>query len=214
MQPYRFIPFLLIHGIAGALVLLVVANTAVTSGNQDMLYRSIRDVPPNRVGLLLGTTQYAIGGGPNPFFWNRIDAAVALYRGGRIDVILASGDNERRSYNEPIQMQRALMDAGVPEHAIVLDFAGFRTLDSIARASEVFGQRRFTIISQELHLHRALYIARHYAVDAIAYAAEDVSGGSGFRVRLREILARVLAVFDLHVLRTEPRYLGDPVRIP
>ena len=214
MRPLRFVPFLVIHGIVAALVLVLFANVQIARASAGRVYRAPDSIPANSVGLLLGTSPYMANGRLNPFFEHRIRAAVELLRAGRIEYILASGDNEHRSYNEPAQMKKALVAAGVPEAAIVLDFAGFRTLDSVVRASEVFGQERLTVISQEFHTRRALYIASRYTIDAVAFAADDVGGYTGVRMQLREQLARTLAVLDVQVLGTRPRFLGEPVPVP
>ncbi|MFW6313737.1 MAG: SanA/YdcF family protein [Spirochaetota bacterium] len=213
MQPIRFFPFLILYAVLGALLIGGIANVDVLRSSQGRLYREIHEVPVNKVGLLLGTSQFGVDGHPNPFFTNRIRATAELYRAGKIEFVIASGDNEHLSYNEPLQMKKALIAEGVPEEAIVLDFAGFRTLDSVVRAAAVFGQTRLTIISQEFHTQRALYIARHYSLEAVAYRARSVPGYRGLRMHGREFLARTLAVLDLHVLRTEPRFLGEPIPV-
>lgn len=148
---------------AAVLVMTVLATLIIESSAGDYLYDSIDDIPYNRAGLLLGTTPYRAGGGRNPYFYERIDAAARLYRAGKISMIIVSGDNATRKYNEPRAMRRALIRAGVPGKAIVFDFAGFRTLDSIVRASLVFGQSSVTIISQRFQNLRAVYIARKTA---------------------------------------------------
>src|SRR5699024_6999105 len=112
---------------------------------------SVEEIPQNKVGLLLGTSQYLKGGGVNPFFKYRIEAAVELYNHGKIDFILVSGDNKHSSYNEPRDFKQALITAGIPDDKIILDYAGFRTLDSVIRANKVFGQDSITIISQQFH---------------------------------------------------------------
>jgi SanA protein len=214
MRTPRLLPFALLHGLIAAAVLVLVANVQVERAEHGRLYRTAEGVPWNRVGLLLGTSPYEVGGALNPFFEHRIRAASELFAAGRVEYILASGDNAHHSYNEPVEMKKALIAAGIPESAIVLDFAGFRTLDSVVRAAEVFGQRRFTVISQEFHAGRALYVADHYGLDVVAYMATGVGGYTGARMHAREFLARTLAVLDLHVLGTEPRFLGEPVRMP
>ncbi|MFW5880722.1 MAG: SanA/YdcF family protein [Spirochaetota bacterium] len=214
MPHLRFIPFLIIHGILAAFVLVLFANVQIARASAGRVYHAADSIPENSVGLLLGTSPYLVSGRLNPFFEHRIRAAVELLRAGRIEYILASGDNEHRSYNEPVQMKKALLAAGVPDTAIVLDFAGFRTLDSVVRASEVFGQQRLTVISQEFHTRRALYIANRYTIDAVAFVADDVGGYTGVRMQLREQLARTLAVLDVQVLGTRPRFLGEPVPVP
>ena len=177
----------------------------VMNSSRGRVYADIDATPYNPVGLLLGTSPYMKDGSENPFFNSRIDAAVRLYLSGRIDVILASGDNQYRTYNEPARRRAALIERGMPEDRIVVDAAGYRTLDSVVRAGTVFGWRRFTIISQEFHNHRALFVADQSNLDAIAFSAEDVGGYTGLRQTLREHLARTLAVLDVHLLGTTPR---------
>lgn len=137
-----------------------------------------------------------------------------LYREGKVSYILASGDNSSISYNEPIYMQEALIRGGVPENRIILDYAGFSTLDSVMRAEMVFGQQQFIIISQRFHNERAVYIARGNGIDAIAYNADPVTGYAGFRAIFREIFARVKAIFDVHVFNHQPKFSGPPEIIP
>ena len=166
------------------------------------------------MGLLLGTSRYLGTGQPNPYFDNRIEAAGELFQAGKISFIVASGDNEHHSYNEPVLMQKELIRRGVPEEAIFLDYAGFSTLDSIVRVKKIFGQQSFTVISQQFHNERALYIAEHHSLRAIGYNAQGVEGPVGLRTTVREYLARVKALLDLHILDTQPRYLGEEIAIP
>ena len=162
------------------------------------------------MGLLLGTSKYTAGGGINPYYQYRIDAAVALYRAGKIQEIIVSGDNAHASYDEPTLMRADLIAAGIPAQHLHRDYAGFRTLDSVVRASKVFGQNTFTVISQRFHNERAIYLARAHGLDAIGFDARDVTGG--WRVQVREWLARTAAVLD--VLRgKQPRFLGEPIQL-
>jgi SanA protein len=178
------------------------------NSSRGRLYSDIDSIPFNHVGLLLGTSPYMRDGSPNAFFVSRIDAAAELYRRGRIGVILASGDNRYRTYNEPARMREALLERGIPENRIIVDAAGYRTLDSVVRAGSVFGWNRFTIISQEFHNYRALFVAREWNLDPIAFNAEDVGGYTGLRQSLREHLARTLAVLDVYLLGTTPREMS------
>jgi SanA protein len=106
-----------------------------------------------------------------------------------------------------------LMELGIPEEKITLDFAGFRTLDSIVRCKKVFQQEKFTIISQNFHNQRAIFIANKYDIDAIAFDARDVGEAYGRKTMLREYFAKVKAVIDLYLLRKQPKFLGEPIRI-
>ncbi len=176
-------------------------------------YDDVNAVPYNRVALVLGTSKYLIGGSPNHYFKYRIKAAAELYNNGKVDYILVSGDNATVQYNEPRQMRRALIQAGIPASAIYSDYAGFRTLDSIVRAKEVFGQARFTVVSQAFHNERAIFIARHFGIEAIGFNALDPSAYQGIRTRVREVFARLMGLLDLYVLDKGPKFLGEPIVI-
>lgn len=192
---------------------IVTCNLAVTRSNASRIYDNLDDLPENRVGLVLGTSKYLKDGGENLFFKYRLQAAADLYIAGKISHVIVSGDNRVASYNEPREMRRELRKMGVPDSLIHLDYAGFRTFDSVIRCKEVFGQERFTIISQKFHNERAIFIASKKDIDAIAYNAKDVDLQSGFKTRMREILARVVVVFDLYVLDTQPKFLGEKIEI-
>ena len=170
------------------------------------VYTRIEEVPPREYGLLLGTSRVVRGGFLNEYFYRRIRAAVRLYKAGKVKKIIVSGDNRRKGYNEPQDMKEALMAGGVPEKAILMDFAGFRTLDSVVRARNVFGVTTFTVISQKFHCERAVYLARAKELDAVGFAAEEVPARFRFKNAFREPLARVKAFLDLHLLRTKPHF--------
>lgn len=176
------------------------------------LYDNVTQVPYHKAALLLGTSKTLQDGSPNLFFKTRIDAAVQLYKAGKVKYIIASGDNRVVNYNEPEQMKLSLMEQGVPDSAIVLDYAGFRTFDSIIRCEEIFGQSSFVIISQKFHNERALYIARKKGMDAIAFNAADPQGPY-IKNKLREILARVKVLLDIHVFATTPKFGGEKMEL-
>ncbi len=193
----------------GLVVLIVLSNYHIISSTTDYIYHSIDSMPRNRVGLVLGTSRYLRSGGSNPYFRYRIDAAAQLYHADKIEYILVSGDNSLDSYNEPKLMKEALEESGVPANRIFADYAGFRTLDSVVRSKEVFGQEKLTIITQEFHGRRAVFIGRHKGIDATAFAAGSVPTEFGFKVLVREVFARVKAVLDIYVFHTQPRFLGE-----
>lgn len=200
------ITLLLIAGIA----FIGYTNWRIRSAAEGKLYSSISEIPKNRVGLLLGTSNYLKGGGVNPFFKNRIDAAVALFKAGKIEYILVSGDNRHVSYNEPRDLKNALLKRGIPDNKIVLDFAGFRTLDSVVRAHLVFGQDHITIISQKFHNQRALYIAQNNDLQAIGFNAEDPENWS--KVYWRELFAKTKSYLDI-LTNKRPKFLGESISI-
>jgi len=199
--------------IVANLLLILFCNWKIEQKCKASLYNSLQKVPTNKVGLVLGTSKWLKDGRPNLYFKYRIQAAYDLYKAGKIKYILVSGDNSFKNYNEPREMHNALVDLGVPSEAIVLDFAGFRTLDSVVRCKKVFGQQNVTIISQPFHNKRALYIASNYGMQAIGYNAKDVNLYSGLKTQLREKLARVKVFIDLYLINKQPKFLGDKIEI-
>ena len=192
--------------------LLLICNGIIVYSTHSKVFTHLKEVPYNKVGVVLGTAKYARKGGVNPFYKYRVDAAVQLYKAKKIKYILVSGDNATKSYNEPQRFKDDLLKRGIPESKIILDYAGFRTLDSMVRAYKVFGQESFTVISQFFHNQRAVYLAESFGINAIGYAAKEVSFRYATKVYLREYLARVKVFLDL-LLGIGPRYLGDPITI-
>jgi SanA protein len=189
--------------------LVVGANLWIVQSTQSKIYDEVEQVPCHDVALVLGTSKYASGGNINLYFKFRMEAAAVLYHSGKVKHILVSGDNSVQSYNEPRQMKKYLIELGVPSNKITLDYAGFRTLDSVVRAKKVFQQNSFTIVSQEFHNQRALFICRKYDIDAVAFNAKDVPSGYSIRVQFREYFAKFKSVLDLYLLQKEPKFLGD-----
>lgn len=200
--------------VATALIVLVIfyANWKITNEATPYIYTSLDDVPENSVAIVLGTSKY-IGKRDNIYFTNRISATKELYDAGKLSTIVVSGDNKHVSYNEPRDMKESLVKLNVPDSIIHLDYAGFRTLDSMIRMAKVFGQQRFIVVSQGFHNERAIFIARYYGYDAYGYNAKDLElSRFSFRTKIRELFARVKVFVDI-ILGTQPKFLGDPVDI-
>ncbi len=192
-------------------IILMLPWGIITLETYNRVFRDIDSVPEREVGLLLGTTPGV--NSSNLFFRTRIEATKELYERGKIHHILVSWDNAREEYNEPEAMRAALVKAGVPDSAITLDYAGFRTLDSIVRAKEIFSLTwGITIISQPFHVERALYIAEKYDIDAIGYGAANVSLALWAIPYIREIGARWVALYDV-IFGTDPMVLGGKEEI-
>jgi SanA protein len=196
-----------------SIILLVGCNLWIVKSTEGRVYSDLSKLPDHRVALVLGTSHRSMDGGPNPFFQYRIKTAAELYRLGKIDHFILSGDNRTVNYNEPREMKKALIKEGVPDSAITLDYAGLRTLDSVVRSKAIFGQDKITIITQSFHSYRALFISNYYKIDAVAMVAEDPDLDRTFKVRLREYLARAVAVFDLYIFKTAPRHLGEKEKL-
>lgn len=194
------------------IVIVIATDNWVTGSTKQQLYTSIEKIPHNKIGLLLGTSKTLSKGQINLYYQYRIDAAVALYKAGKIDFILVSGDNGREGYDETSAMQADLIAMGVPKEKIFMDYAGFRTLDSILRCKEVFGEQSITVISQPFHNQRAVFIARHKGLIAIAFNARDVAINNGFKTQVREKFARVKMLLDL-AFNKKAKFYGEKIEI-
>jgi SanA protein len=201
---------------AGCLAALCILLGALALASADLhvknraagcVFSNVEDVPAREYGLLPGTSRLVHGKYLNAYFFNRIHAAVELYRAGKIRKIIVSGDNGRTDYNETGDMARELVAQGVAPEDVLSDFAGFRTLDSVVRARNLFGATELTVISQRFHCERAIYLASENGIDAVGFEADDIALKSvRFRIAVREAFARVLAVLDAEVLNTKPHF--------
>lgn len=194
------------------ILLVLLCNFTINSSAEGKTFDRIEDVPKNKVGLVLGTSKKLTNGQPNLYYSYRIRATISLFKAKKIEFVLVSGDNGTQYYNEPITIKKDLVAGGIPEEKIFLDYAGFRTLDSMVRAKEVFGLEKVTVISQEFHNQRAIYLAERKGLTAVGYNATDVTGNSGLKVHLREYLARVKVFIDL-LFNTQPKFYGERIEI-
>ena len=220
----------LIIGVIVCLVLMVTCNQIVTNYAKDKAFSNIDSIKKNRVGVLLGTTPQArLTKVTNYFFIYRIDAAEQLYKAGKIEKILISGDeNSLDGINEPECMRDSLVARGVPASAIIMDGKGYRTICSVVNANKVYGLKSFTIISQEFHNERAIYQAEHLELDVEniqAYNAKMPKSRRAYLTSIREYFARVKMFWDLFTYKepdlsdqvipqdTIQSFLGRPVVI-
>ncbi|NPA50937.1 MAG: vancomycin resistance protein [Epsilonproteobacteria bacterium] len=205
----------LLTAIGGIIFLIFIWDLWVEGISAKRIYKNIYKVPKRDVAVVLGTAKYIKKGILNPYYIGRIEAAVKLYKAKKIKAILVSGDNSTKYYNEPVRMRNDLIKRGVPSSRIYLDYAGFRTLDSIMRAQKIFGLKKYIIVSQEFHLKRAILIANATGANAIGFAAKGSKNFiANFKMRLREYLARFKAFLDLYILKTKPKFFGEYEKIP
>ncbi|MBR6990268.1 MAG: YdcF family protein [Bacteroidaceae bacterium] len=198
-------------------ILMLVCDRIIVSHAKGKVFSELDSIAPTEWGLLLGTTpQTRIGRRQNLFFKYRIDAAVQLYEIGLVECFLISGDeNSLDGVNEPQCMKDSLVARGVPAGYIYLDGKGFRTLDSVVRTSKIYGIKSFTIISQQFHNERALYLAEHLNLDVEkiqAYNAVSPVTGWSFLTYIREYFARVKMIWDI-LTNKQPKELGEPVNL-
>ena len=208
----RILKFIL-FGIVFLLITIFICNKIVVDNAKERVFNSVKNIPANKVGLVLGTVKYLRNGRVNLYYKFRLEAAIKLYNSKKIKYIVVSGDNGSKKYDEPTAFKEDLVKAGIPEDRIYLDYAGFRTLDSMVRIKEIFGQDSITVISQQFHNERALFLADTYNIKAIGYNAKSISGKYALKVNLREYLARVKLFIDI-LFNTQPKYLGEPIKIP
>mgnify|MGYP001471547077 CR=1 FL=1 len=191
------------------LIIIIFSYKLIDWTTNDQITTNINEVSIKKVGLVLGTSKYLTSGGRNLFFKYRIDATVKLFKAGKIENVLVSGDNALKSYNEPEEMRQELIKLGVPDSKITLDYAGFRTFDSMIRCKEVFCQTDIIIITQRFHLHRSLFLANRFGIKAIGFEARDVEKSYAIKTTIREYFARVKALLDIYILNTSPKFLGQ-----
>lgn len=202
-----FLFFLIISVLSVFLSNIIIKNNA-----SEKVFSSTENIPKNKVGLILGTSKRLNNGNINLYYKYRLNAAIELFKSGKIKYIVISGDNGSKSYDEPTDFKNDLIKAGIPENKIYLDYAGFRTLDSVVRIKEIFSQNSVTIISQKFHNERAIYLAEHFNIRAVGYNAKSISGKYGLKVQLREYLARVKVFVDI-LFKVKPKFLGKKIEI-
>lgn len=168
--------------------------------------------PKPRVAIVFGASVYP-NGDLSQMLEDRVETAIALYREGKVDRILVSGDNRRPEYNEPKAMADYLTSHAVAPQDVVLDFAGRSTYETCLRAKEIFGVERALLVTQEFHLPRALYLAHSLGLDAVGVIADrqDYGFGNSYQ-QVRELLAEVKAFVNVHFL-PPPTLLGEKLPI-
>ena len=169
-------------------------------------------VPRAQAALVLGA-QVMPNGKPSSMLADRITAAEELYKAGRVDKLLLSGDHGRVKYDEVGTMRRILLERGIPADDIFTDHAGFDTWDSAQRARRVFDVRSAVVVTQGFHMARALYDARHAGLEATGFIADRRDYGRVMpRLRVREAAARVKTLGDV-VTGADPHFLGAQIPI-
>ncbi|MEY4926592.1 MAG: hypothetical protein RI894_1028 [Bacteroidota bacterium] len=200
----------------GICVVLLVLFAAFWAGNSwvkdsaaPYTYSDADKLPKNKVGMVLGTNKWIKTGVKNDYFVKRIESAALLYNNEKVEHLILSGDSSQY-YNEPKEMQEALVALGVPKEAMTLDFSGYRTYESVLRGKYKYDLTSFTIISQLSHNYRAVFVARKYGIAVIAYNAEAPEGSEGKR-NYREFWARIGAIFDVYINPHRPNVEKTPL---
>ena len=195
-------------GIVLLLLFIGLTNIFVLSNSKGKIKNDLKELKDSRTALVLGTSKSTRYGTDNLFFTDRMQAAAELFHSGKVKHLIVSGDNRTVYYNEPQDMLEALEKLGVPSSTITLDYGGLRTLDSVIRCREVFGQEDIIIVTQKFHAYRAVFIASKFNIQAQAYSANFDSQIST-QLLMREIVARSLAFLDIYILNRSSKYLGE-----
>jgi len=199
--------FILSVGLLGLLGLIL--PRLITSLYAAARIYALGSVPARRVAIVFGAGLRR-DGTPTAILRERVETAAQLYLSGRVEKLLMSGDNRTESYNEPEAMRQYALSLGVPDEAIVLDYAGRRTYDTCYRARKIFGLDQAILVTQKFHLPRALFTCNALGLDAVGAEA----GGRYRRLlmliwNVREQLATFSAFIDLYVMKPLP-VLGQP----
>ena len=205
---------LLLIGLVAAVVVPALLLELVWSATGARAYDDPTAVPPQRVAIVFGAGVH--DGQPSSILAGRLDAAIALYRAGRVTKLLMSGDNSRVDYDEVSAMRDYAVARGVPAADVTLDHAGFSTYETCFRARAVFGIGAATLVTQRYHLARALYTCRELGVDAVGLGAPDwgvYADGLLAGYTVREVAATLNALLQVHVTRPSPTFLGPPIAI-
>ncbi|MCX6180895.1 MAG: YdcF family protein [Bacteroidetes bacterium] len=208
----KYILLTVLIGLLFSALLMYYANNKIESNAEGKTFTSVAKTPHFKCGLLLGTSKLNKSGRVNIYYSKRITAAVQLFKAGKINYIIISGDNSRKTYDEPTDMKMDLVREGVDSNRIYLDYAGFRTFDSMVRCKEIFGQDSVLVISQQFHNERAIYIGEELGLTVVGYNAADVSKAYGRSTKIREAFARVKVLVDF-MIGTEPKFLGEKIVI-
>jgi vancomycin permeability regulator SanA len=196
-----------------ALVGLAAAVTPavwVYSTSQDSIYDDPSQIPTMPVAIVFGAGLQA-DGTPSPMLADRVDAAIELYKAGKVGRLLMSGDNSEVGYSEVAAMQGRAISEGVPPSLVNLDYAGLRTYDSCYRAAAIFGIHRATLVTQRYHLPRALFLARSFGIDAVGLVAGQVEYNNQLYFDLRELAAQSVAWYEVNVTHPVPRHIGNRI---
>ena len=204
---WRFLGLLMVLGTVLVPFLLTIYIKTVTNNRR---FTQPETVPNEPVAIVFGAGVWA-DGTPTPMLADRVEGAAELYRLGRVNKILMTGDNGTLEYNEVVAMQQYAERLGVPNKDIKLDYAGFSTYESCYRAKAIFGIEKAVLITQKYHLPRAVYTCNNLGIDSVGLGTPDWGKFRNDSMRFytqREILAVIKAILELHIIRPKPTFLG------
>jgi len=194
----------------GSILTPLVLHFYVNAATSTHRYTEVSQVPKQKVAIVFGAGIYP-DGTPTPMLADRVDAAVELYKHGTVQKLLMTGDNSRDDYDEVSAMQHYAVTQGIPIEDITLDHAGFSTYESCYRAKEIFGIQQAVLVTQNFHLPRAIYTCQQLNVEAVGLGTSDwgsYSKTTVTRYTARETLSVLKALWEVHISRPSPTFLG------
>ena len=194
------------------LAFMVFANVWITWRARPFIVADKEPIEKKYVAIVLGARVYA-DGTLSDSLTERLMTAKWLYKKGKVKRILVSGDNRFDHYNEVRAMYLWLVKHGVPKRDIFLDYAGFRTLDTMVRAAKVFKVKDAIVCTQGFHMARSIYLAKQAGIDAVGMNSSGELYYVVKRIKVRELIARTVAFLDVHVINRQPHHLGDAIPI-
>lgn len=202
--------FKMIFWLAILVPILVVIPSWVASRQAKPLTFPPNQVPPARTAIVFGAGLWR-DGSPTPVLMDRVAQAAELFFAGKVEKLLMSGDNSHLDYNEPHAMRDYALSLGIPEQAIVLDYAGRRTYDTCYRANHIFGLDEAILVTQSFHLRRALFTCNNLGIQANGVASDlrSYPRSSTIYWNMREVAATFVAFWEVYVSKPLP-ILGNP----
>lgn len=209
---FKIIKKIALLGFILSAIAIILSNLVVNQNAKEKVFTDTSKIPKNKVGLLLGTSKILEGGEENLYFIYRVNAAVKLFKSKKIDFIVISSSYESKHNDNPQDFKVELLKKEIPENKILLDYGGNRTLNSVIRIKEIYNQQSVTMISQEFHNERAIYLAESFGIKAVGFNAKDVTNRLGLKTQTREYFARVKVFVDIF-FKLQPIFLDSKVEI-
>jgi SanA protein len=195
-----------------AIAFFAIANLVIIKTSDGLIAKSLKDAPKSQVAIVLGALVFKNGSLSN-IVSDRVDTAIDLYRLGKVDKILLTGDHGKTSYDEVNSMRRYALKKGIPPKDIFMDHAGFSTYESMYRGRDVFQVKSAIIVTQKFHLARSVYTANALGIDAVGVYADRHVYIKALLNEARESLARTKAFIEVNIARPKPTYLGEIIPI-
>lgn len=202
--------YLLLIAILGVLS-LVGLSYHISHKTEDFIYEDKNALPEAYTVIVLGASVKS-DGELSVVLRDRVESALLLYENNKVKRFLLSGDNGSLYYNEPSAMKKYLLERGVPEEDIFMDFAGFDTYDSVFRANYIFDVDKAIVVSQRFHLPRAIYLARSMGLDFYGFIGDRRKYEAETRNNFRELIANVKALGEL-LINKDPHFKGEKIPI-